>query len=73
MAYFPDGIEGSVFEEQCAKCKYGKVYCPIVFVQILYNDDACNNKTARAILDTLVKQDGTCAMFDEFKQDFSIL
>lgn len=72
MAYFSNGTEGEVFDEQCMKCKYGNGYCPIAFVQIEYNYDACNNKTARKILDALVKQDGTCMMFNEFKEDFNL-
>lgn len=63
MAYFPNGSSGEVFEEQCSKCRYGERACPIWYVQSTYNYDACNNKVARAILDELVKNDGTCAMF----------
>jgi hypothetical protein len=70
MAYFSNGSEGMVFDDQCAKCKYGDKPCPIAAAQILYNYDACNNPVATKILDTLVKDDGTCAMWTEFKQDF---
>lgn len=72
MAYFSNSGAGEVFYNQCAKCKYGEEPCPIAAVQVLYNYDACNNKTARAILDELVKQDGTCSMFELFKDDFEI-
>lgn len=72
MAYFSNGTEGMVFDCQCSICKYGEKPCPIAFVQMDYNYEACNNKVARAILDVLVKQDGTCAMFKEFKKDFEI-
>jgi len=71
MAYFPNGCAGEVFDAQCSRCRYGERACPIAYVQITYNYDACNNETARAILDNLVKDDGTCAMFafdpDNFK------
>ena len=70
MAYFSNGTEGSVFDAQCIKCKYGDKPCPIALVQGLYNYDACNNKVARKILDTLVSNNGTCAMYEEFKNDF---
>ena len=70
MAYFANSTEGSVFEHQCSICKYGDGDCPIRFVQEVYNYDACNNETARAILDALVQDDGTCAMFEEFEEDF---
>lgn len=72
MAYFSNGTEGMVFDDQCSKCKYGEDPCPITWVQHEYNYEACNNKTARAILDDLVKNDGTCAMYEAFKKDLSI-
>ena len=71
MAYFSNGNEGMCFEEQCTKCKYGDVYCPIASVQMMYNYDAVNNKTATAILAELVENDGTCTMFREFENDFT--
>ena len=70
MAYFSNGSEGMVFDEECSTCKYGQKACPIALVQIVYNYDACNVPVARKILDTLVSNDGTCAMKKEFKQDF---
>ena len=70
MAYFANGSEGGVFDEQCSECKYGDDYCPIFYVQVEYNYEACNNKIARAILENLVKDDGTCEMFRHFKEDF---
>ena len=72
MAYFANGSEGMGFDEQCLKCKYGEVFCPIAFVQTTYNYDACNNKIATKILDELVKQDGTCTVFETFKEDLEI-
>ena len=63
MAYFPNGTSGMVFSDQCAQCRYGEGPCPIFFVQYEYNYKACNNEVARAILDALVKDDGTCEMF----------
>ena len=72
MAYFANGTEGTVFDYQCSLCKYGKEACPIALVQFLYNYDACNNEVARKILDALVENNGTCAMWKEFKNDFRI-
>ena len=71
-AYFSNGTEGSVFDAQCSECKYGEKPCPISFVQMLYNYEACNNKVSSAILDDLVKDDGTCEMFKEFEKDFKL-
>lgn len=72
MAYFANGTEGMVFYHQCSLCKYGDKDCPIAFVQEIYNYDACNNEIARQILDELVADNGTCAMWKEFKNDFRI-
>ena len=72
MAYFSNGSEGTVFEDQCARCKYGEEPCPIAAVQLNYNYEACDNEVAENILNALVEQDGTCTMFDMFKKDFEI-
>lgn len=72
MAYFSNGTEGEIFVEQCSKCKYGELPCPIAWVQLEYNYEACNNPVARKILDFLVNQDGTCAMFKQFRKDLEI-
>jgi len=72
MAYFANGTEGAAFDDQCSRCKYGLDYCPIAFAQSMWNYDACNNKTARKILDSLVKDNGTCTMFKTFQKDFEI-
>lgn len=74
MAYFSNGSEGMVFDDQCAKCKYGKAPCPIALVQMEYNYDQHKDTSgiARKILDTLVSDDGTCAVYEMAKQDFGI-
>lgn len=72
MAYFSNGTEGMVFDDQCGRCKYGQLSCPIALVQIHYNYDAANNKVASDILNSLVRNDGTCEMYEIFKQDLAI-
>jgi formate hydrogenlyase subunit 6/NADH:ubiquinone oxidoreductase subunit I len=67
MAYFANGSEGMCFGEQCEKCKFGNNICPIEAIQMIYNYDAVGNKIATAILDDLVKNDGTCMMYKTFK------
>ncbi len=57
MAYFSNGSEGEVFDEECRECPLGEKGCPIFIVQSTYNYDACNNKTARVILNDLVRQE----------------
>ena len=58
MATFSNSGDGSVFDEECLKCVVGG-FCPIRHVQMTYYYKACNNEIARAILDTLVKNDYT--------------
>lgn len=74
MAYFSNGTEGMVFDDQCSKCKYGKHPCPIAFVQIDANYDQHKDKsgTATKILGHLVKPDGTCTMWETFRHDLEI-
>jgi hypothetical protein len=72
MAYFSNGSEVMVFDDECAGCLLGDVPCPIAFVQGHYNYDACNNKIARAILDALVKDNGECTMKRTFPQHFKV-
>ena len=73
MAYFSNGSAGEGFDDQCSICRYGLDACPIALVQMEYNYDAVNNKVATKILDTLVSNDGTCAMYKEFEDDFKML
>ena len=72
MAYFSNGNEGMLFDEQCAKCRYGQEPCPINLAQTLYNYDAVNNDTASQILMEFVKNDGTCIMYEMFSKDFKL-
>lgn len=72
MAYFSNSTEGDCLDHQCGKCKYGQSSCPIFWVQLEYNYSACNNPTARAILDYLIDNNGNCAMWREFQKDLEI-
>lgn len=74
MAYFSNGSEGMVFDDQCGKCKLGKAPCPIAWVQMEYNYDQHKDTTgiATKILDSLVKPNGTCEMFVLLKSDLEI-
>jgi hypothetical protein len=56
MAYFSNGTEGEQFHNECGECILDECECPIVGVQLHFNYEACNNKTATAILNDLVKQ-----------------
>ena len=70
MAYFSQSYEGSRFEDECARCKFGDKPCPIrpAWVQYEHNYDAANNDTASAILDYLVSNTGECAMLRQFPE-----
>ncbi len=74
MAYFSNGSEGMVFDDQCAKCKYGQKPCPIAIVQTAFNYDQLKDKsgTAERILGTLVRDNGSCSMWELFQHDFAI-
>lgn len=72
MAYFPNGTSGMCFYEQCSRCRYGEGPCPIWRVQNDYNYKACNNEVASAILNDLVKDDGTCTMFEHDPKTFEL-
>lgn len=70
MAYFPNGSAGECFDRQCFKCILDGEPCPISFVQVMFNYDACNNEVATDILNSLVDDDGTCRMFKQFNNIF---
>jgi hypothetical protein len=74
MAYFSNGSEGVVFDDQCARCKFGQHPCPIAFVQMDANYDQIKDTTgtARKILSHLVHDNGSCQVFEMAKKDFAI-
>jgi hypothetical protein len=74
MAYFSNGSEGMVFDAQCSKCKFGDKPCPIAAIQINYNYDQLKDSSgiARKIMDELVKDDGTCTVYEMAKLEFGI-
>jgi Fe-S-cluster-containing hydrogenase component 2 len=71
MAYFSNGTEGIVLDDQCSRCKLGDKACPIYGVQMSYNYDAVNNDVATNILNELVDDDGNCQMLSKFHFIFS--
>jgi ferredoxin len=72
MAYFANGTEGMKFDAQCEKCRYCFKSCPVAWVQFEYNYEACNNETATKILECLIKNDGTCMMFQMDPEHFGL-
>jgi hypothetical protein len=72
MAYFETIEQSQVLLNQCKICRYGKKFCPIAGIQFAFNGDTFGNKVATAILDSIVKKDGTCSMFYAFRRDFEV-
>jgi|SaaInlLV_10m_DNA_2_1039722.scaffolds.fasta_scaffold07608_7 hypothetical protein len=65
MAYFSNGTDGMVLDDECSTCLIGKdpeQLCPILFVQIENNYNAVNNEVATNILNHLIDNNGKCAM-----------
>lgn len=56
MAYFSNGSEGMVFDDECSECKAFDG-CPIAMVHQLFNYEQVDNQLARDILNMLVKQE----------------
>ena len=57
MAYFSNGSEGMIFDDECAHCPLGREPCPIAWVQMEFNYEACNKPLPTKILNCLVKQE----------------
>ena len=66
MAYFSNGTEGMVLDEQCAECPIpDDAPCPILWVQITYNYEQIKNgkeTIVSDVLNCLVDKDGDCKM-----------
>lgn len=67
MAYFANGTEGMILDEQCSACLIpDDAPCPILLVQMHYNydqvvDGGLDNDLAKAI-NMLVNEKGQCQM-----------
>lgn len=72
MAYFPNGTSAEIFDNQCGECKFGEQTCPIYYVQINYNYEACNEELPTKILNDLVTDKEGCLMFIRFNAELSI-
>lgn len=62
MAYFSNGSEGMVLDEQCSNCILGDQHCPVMLIQLLYNYDQCKkgNEQLREAMGHLVSKEGVC-------------
>ena len=66
MAYFANGSEGEVLDEQCASCPMcddaGEFQCPIQLQHLLHNYDQCNNEKFVAAMNIGVNEQGECQL-----------
>lgn len=64
MAYFSNGTEGMILDEQCAVCIHEDqdAGCPIALVQMLYNYDQIGNDDLQAAMNILINEKGRCQM-----------
>lgn len=67
MAYFSNGTEGSILDEQCAVCPIGSdpdAPCPVLLVQLHYNYKQLKegNKQLRKAMNLLINKEGICQM-----------
>ena len=67
MAYFSNGTEGIVLDNQCAVCPVGRhpdLPCPVLLVQLAYNYQQVDKgqEKLREAIDCLVDEQGTCLM-----------
>ena len=63
MAYFSNGTEGEVLDEQCSECRLPGA-CPVLWVQTEYNYTQLNkkNKDLRKAMNCLIDKKGNCQM-----------
>lgn len=65
MAYFANGTEADILDQQCEKCLYGMsddILCPISAVQLTYNYDQRDNEKLAEAMNLLINNDGLCLM-----------
>jgi len=63
MAYFSNGTEGEVLDEQCGECRLpDDAPCPILFVQGMFNYKQIGRKQLKKAMNILVDKKGNCQM-----------
>lgn len=67
MAYFSNGTEGMILDDQCAECPVGESEdscCPVHAIQMLYNYDQLKkgNEQLKEAMNVLVDDKGKCQM-----------
>jgi hypothetical protein len=67
MAYFSNGSEGQILDEQCAHCPYGEDPCPVYLVQSNFNYDQCDVPKLKDAMNVLINEEGICQMRELIK------
>lgn len=64
MAYFANGSEGEILENQCDTCVHAHDdgVCPISAIQMLFNYEQIDNPDLNAAMSILVDDEGICQM-----------
>ena len=67
MAYFSNGSEGEILDNQCAECRIPQdVPCPVLYVQMAYNydqlDEDGEETLTSEVMNCLVDKKGICKM-----------
>lgn len=64
MAYFSNGTEGEVLDDQCSECIHEnpEAGCPIAFVHQIFNYDQIGNENLEKAMLMLVDKNGKCQM-----------
>jgi hypothetical protein len=60
MAYFSNGSEGEILEDQCQECILGLGGCPTYGVQFNFNYDQMSNEKLKEAMNMLVNEKGIC-------------
>jgi hypothetical protein len=70
MAYFSNGTEGDVLDNQCAQCPLGQLPCPVALVQLEYNYEQLDDGNAklREAMNLLINEQGICKTFELLKE-----
>ena len=66
MAYFSNGTEGMILDDQCSECLHADpdAGCPISLLQMNFNyeQNKAGNKKLREAMNYLINDDGVCQM-----------
>ena len=66
MAYFSNGTEGMILDDQCSECLHADpdVGCPISLLQMNFNyeQNKTGNEKLEEAMNYLINKDGVCQM-----------